>query len=198
MGQHKVEVDANHIYWIDNKKVDGLTSTLSEAGLISNYASEWYKTRGTYIHKATEYWDRGELDESTIDPQIKGYLESWKRFRKDQNYTPHPEFIEGKLFNSVLLVGMTIDRAPGPVDLKSGTTEPWHALQLSLHWATLIGEGSQELAKSPMDVYLDPDGGPPKIKAYKISELKEAYQVYCSMLHFIRWRREKYGNLQRK
>jgi hypothetical protein len=148
-------------------------------------------TRGTYIHKATEYWDKGELDEFTVDPQIKGYLESWKCFRKDQNYTPVA--IEYKIYNPILMVGTTIDRLPGPVDLKSGSPEPWHILQIAFQWKTLMSYDPYFIS-NPQDVYLDPDGGPPKVKSYKISELKEAYQVYCSMLHFIRWRREKYGS----
>ena len=189
-------LDENHHYTLDGKPLDGLTSTIAEAGLMGNFGSEWHMDRGSKIHLATEYFDKGTLDESTVDPQIQGYLESWKRFRADQNYIPID--IERQFFNSVLLVGMTIDRLPGPCDLKSGSSEPWHILQISLHWSTLIGLGLKDMAKSPMDIYLDPDGGPPKIKLYSYLELKEAYQVYCSMLHFIRWRRSAYGNLHRK
>jgi hypothetical protein len=180
-------LDENHIYHLDGRQIDGLTSTIAEAGLMGNFGTEWHMTKGTAVHLATELWDKGTLDESTVDPQIQGSLESWKRFRKDQNYTPIG--IERKFFNSVLLVGMMIDRLPGPCDLKSGSPEPWHILQISLHWSTLIGLGLKDMAKSPMDIYLDPDGGSPKVKLYSYSELKEAYQVYCSMLHFIRWRR---------
>ncbi len=188
-------LDEFHQYTLDGKSLDGLTSTIAEAGLIRG-GDPWYMGRGSAVHLATEFDDKNSLDESTVDPQIIGYLESWRRFRKDQNYTPTG--IERKFFNSVLLVGMTIDRLPGPCDLKSGSPEPWHILQISLHWSTLIGLGLKDMAKSPMDIYLDPDGGPPKVKLYSYLELKEAYQVYCSMLHFLRWRREKYGNASSK
>jgi hypothetical protein len=181
-----------HIYYWDERRVDGLTSTIDEAGLISTYASEWYKLRGTALHLATEFNDRGTLDENSVDPEIHGYLESWRKFRIEQNYTPDPQVgIEHKFYNSVLMLGMKIDRLPGPLDLKTGAPEEWHILQVAVQWATLIGDGLSHLALSPRDVYLDHDGGPPSVKNYTQVEMREAYRVYASMLHFLRWKREK-------
>lgn len=184
-------LDSQHQYRWDGKPVDGLTSTIEEAGLIGSWGNAWYLDRGSKIHLATQYWDEGTLDEETVDPKIKGYLESWKRFTKDQNYTPVE--IEYQIFNPELRVASTVDRIPGPLDLKSGSPEPWHILQIAFQWSTLLRSGLYYLTK-PMDVYLDSDGGPPKVKLYKTSEMREAYKVYCSMLYFLRWRREKYGS----
>jgi hypothetical protein len=183
----------DHRYLLDGKPIDGLTSTIAEAGLIGNYGSEWHLDKGTAVHLCTEYFDGGTLDESTIDPQIRGYLESWKQVRKDQGYTPVE--IEYPTYHPELLVGCKIDRLPGPCDLKSGSPEPWHILQIAFQWSALICHGMHDLAKSPMDVYLDPDGGPPKVKSYKTSEMREAFKIYASMLVFLRWRREKYGQI---
>ncbi len=187
----------DHRYLLDGKAIDGLTSTISEAGLMSNYGSEWYLDRGNAIHLATEFYDRGTLDEATLIPppgylDIRGYLESWKRFREDQNYTPtHIEYI---IFHPELMVGTKIDRLP-LLDIKSGSQEPWHVLQVAFQWATLriVEESSKvfDWGWTPMDIYLDPDGGPPKVKIYSPSELREAFKVYASMLMFIRWKREK-------
>lgn len=184
-------LDENHIYRLDGKPIDGLTSTIKEAGLIRN-GDPWYMDRGSKIHLATQYWDEGTLDEETVDPQIQGYLESWKRFRKDQDYTPVE--IEYQIYDPVLQVAMTIDRLAGPIDLKSGKPEPWHVLQITEQRTALINNGLSDDVTKPMDVYLDSEGGPPKVKLYKTSEMREAYKVYCSMLHFVRWRREKYGS----
>ncbi len=183
----------DHRYLLDGNPIDGLTSTIAEAGLIGNFGGEWYLERGTAIHLATELWDKGTLDESTVDPQIQGYLASWKQFRKDQGYTPVE--IEYQIYHPELLVGMKTDRLPGPCDLKSGSPEPWHILQIAAQWSTLYAHRLDKLIKNPMDVYLDPDGGPPKVKAYKFLELREAFKIYASMLVYLRWRREKYGNL---
>ena len=185
----KLELNGQHHYTLDGKGLDGLTSTIAEAGLISGYGSDWYMQRGTFIHQATEYWDKKILDENTLDPQIVPYLNSWKQFRKDQSYTP--SHIEHTIYHPDLMVGMKIDRLPGPIDLKSGVAEPWHILQIAVQWSALICHGMHDLAREPQDVYLDPDGGPPKVKPYKTSELKDAFKVYASMMVFLRWRREK-------
>jgi len=175
----------DHEYYLGNKKLDGLTSTIAEAGLIRS-SDPWFMSRGTAIHKATEFWDRRTLDESTVDPKIQGYLASWIRFRKDQNYTPKE--IEYRIYHPELMVATTIDRLP-LCDLKSGVYELWHPLQLSFHWACLKAHGMQENA--PMDVYLDPDGGPPKVRLYTQAEMREAFRIYSCLLVFIRWKREK-------
>jgi hypothetical protein len=91
-------------------------------------------------------------------------------------------------------VGTTIDRLPGPLDLKSGSPEPWHILQIAFQVVTIKIHNGLELIKTPMDIYLDPDGGLPKLEIYSPSELREAFGVYASMLYFLRWKRGKYGN----
>ena len=178
-------LDENHIYRFEGKVVDGLTSTLQEAGLIRS-GDEWFMTRGTAVHLATEYYDKMSLDESTVDPQIQGYLDSWKRFRVEQNYTPIE--IEYPIFHPELLVASKVDRLP-LLDLKTGSHAPWHVLQIGFQWVTLRIDHPSDISWAPKTVYLDPDGGSPKVKVYSTVELREAFKVYCSILHFIRWRR---------
>ena len=179
-----------HEYYLDGKRIDGLTSTIKEANL-GWKCDPWYGDRGTAVHLATEYFDKGTLDENSITDDIRGYLESWKQLRKDQKFTsiPIPTHTEYKIYHPELMVGMKIDRLPGPVDLKSGSPEPWHILQIAVQWSALICQGMHDLARSPIDIYLDPDGGPPKVKIYSSSELRQAFKVYASMLYFLRWRR---------
>lgn len=183
----------DHRYILDGKQIDGLTSTIQEAGLMGNYGSEWHMDKGMKIHLATELWDKGTLDESTVDPQIQRYLESWKQFRKDQDYTP--TYIEYPTYHPELLIGTKIDRLP-LLDIKSGPQAPWHVLQIGFQWITLRINGPKGYAYSaiswvPKDVYLDPMGGPPKVKIYTPSEMREAFRIYASMLVFLRWKREK-------
>jgi len=178
-------LDETHQYCLDGRLMDGLTSTIQEAGLIRN-SDPWYMERGTAIHLDTEHWDKETLDEDSVPDERMGYLESWIKFRRDQNYTPVE--IEYLTYHPELMVGTKIDRLP-LLDIKSGVWEKWHILQLALQWSALICHGMHEMARSPMGVYLDPDGGPPKVKLYKTSEMREAFKAYASMLHFIRWRR---------
>ncbi len=183
----------DHRYLLDGKPIDGLTSTISEAGL-TRISDPWYGERGTAVHLATEYFDKGTLDEDSVVDEIKGYLESWKQLRRNQNYTsiPIPIHTEYKTYHPELMVGMKIDRLPGPIDLKSGTPEPWHILQIAVQYKTIQIYNLYDYSKDiPMDIYLDPNGKPPKVKTYNHSQLTEAFKVYASMLHFIRWKREK-------
>ncbi len=191
MNQPKIELDENHRYTVDGKPMDGLTSTIAEAGLIRNGGDPWYLKKGSFIHKATELWDLGILEETTVDPvEVAGPLESWKRFRKDQNYTPTQ--IEWMTYHPFLMVATTVDRLP-LLDIKSGAPEAWHILQIGFQAACLRERGMSisDFAGKPMDVYLDPDGGPPKVRVYTQAEMREAFKVYSSMLYFIRWRRDK-------
>jgi hypothetical protein len=49
------------------------------------FIDPYYLTRGTYIHSATEFYDKGTLDEDSLDEAIRPYLEAYKRFRSDFN-----------------------------------------------------------------------------------------------------------------
>lgn len=176
----------DHRYLLDGKPIDGLTSTIQEASLMGNYGSEWYLTRGTAVHLATELWDKGTLDESTVDPQIQGYLESWKRFRKDQGYTPIE--IELKLYDPVYLYAGKIDRLP-LCDLKSGSFEKWHIWQLSGYWNLCKVNCLQNQCLNPLNIYLDENGGPPKVKNYTQSQIREALKDFFCILQFVRLKR---------
>lgn len=44
---------------------------------------DFYLRRGSAIHAATAMFDRGTLDESSVDPLIAPYLEAWKAFRSE-------------------------------------------------------------------------------------------------------------------
>lgn len=47
------------------------------------YGDNYYAQRGTAIHQACQYYDEGDLDEQSLDPLIKPYLESYKNFLKE-------------------------------------------------------------------------------------------------------------------
>lgn len=179
-------LDENHQYRLDGRPIDGLTATINEAGLTWN-CDPYYLARGAEIHLVTEYYDRGSNATDTIADNILPYFESWRKFRQEQNY--HPLEIEYMIHHPELIVGTKIDRLPGPLDIKSGAPQKWHILQVAFQWACLKAHNLGNLAQCPMDVYLSEDGSSPKVKTYTQSEMREAFKVYCSMLHFIRWRR---------
>jgi len=65
-----------------------VTSILKEAGLVNfdfinpdllNRASAF----GTAVHEATRLYDLNDLNENTLDPALKPYLNAWVKFKKD-------------------------------------------------------------------------------------------------------------------
>ena len=174
-----------HTYTLDGRRIDGLTSTIAEAGLIRS-SDLGYLKKGTAVHRATELWDKGTLDESTVHPDIIGYLESWKCFRKDQNYTPL--YIEKSLFDSIYLYAGTVDRLP-LLDLKSGSKEAFHKWQLAGYWNLCKINGFEKLYQNPQNIYLDSDGGPPMVLNYTQAQMREALKEFFIILSFVRLKR---------
>jgi hypothetical protein len=64
-----------------------VTSVLQFVGIRSSFEflkpadREFYLVRGKMIHKATEFYDKGTLDESVMDERIIPYVEAYKLFR---------------------------------------------------------------------------------------------------------------------
>lgn len=77
-----------HEYFIDGVKLPGVTSILKSAGLtdmsgIKSGILIRAQKFGTALHKATELWDKGVLDMSSLSAPLIPYLEAWKKFHKD-------------------------------------------------------------------------------------------------------------------
>lgn len=49
---------------------------------------EWAQERGKAVHKATELYDLGTLDHTSIHPLIQRFLGSWLQFRRDTGFEP--------------------------------------------------------------------------------------------------------------
>jgi len=175
-----------HIYLLDDKPLDGVTSVIREAGLMPSYKPkdlEWYLAKGTAIHKATELFDKGTLDESTVDPRIIGYLESWQKLSA-REFTG----IEVQLADAIYGYAGTIDRLP-LLDIKSGAPEKWHKIQLGAYYG-LCKANDMIFRPSAMAVYLQEDGAFPKVITYTIKEIQDALKIFLSALVVVRARKE--------
>jgi hydroxymethylpyrimidine pyrophosphatase-like HAD family hydrolase len=77
--------EEHHIFTVNGKVIPSVTTILKRMGMTPDYSfvDPWYAQRGTYIHKATELWENGTLDEDSVDPLISGYIEAYKAFRRD-------------------------------------------------------------------------------------------------------------------
>lgn len=77
--------EETHSFTANGKVIPSVTTILKKTGMTPDYSfvDPWYAQRGTYIHKATELWENGVLDEDSLDPAISGYVDAYKACRRD-------------------------------------------------------------------------------------------------------------------
>lgn len=165
-----------------------VTEVIKASGLMpeSEFIDPWYLGRGQATHAATEYYDKGTLDESTVSTEIAGMLESWKKYR--ERYTP--EHIELTLYDSVYKFCGKVDRLP-LLDLKGPGKSKWQRLQIGAYWHLCRVNGLTRESRKPNVVHLDPDGGPPKVDTFHTLELMELSKDFLTLLAALRIK-EKY------
>lgn len=173
--------DGSHKYFWNGKHVPNVTSILE---ILHNFDSvpadvlQAASERGTAVHLACEYWDRGILDESTVDESIVGYLEGWKSFLKDTN--PQWSMIEAQFYSEAFGYAGTLDRkgqifgCEATLDIKTSVAS--HPV-----WGVQTAAYSNGL-KSPKDkrftVQLRDNG------TYRLNEWKDStdWSVFVSLL----------------
>lgn len=133
--------EQSHIYKLDGRIIPSVTQILKAEGFIDGDFHNTVATdRGTKVHQAIQYFTEGDLDESSVDEEIAGYLEAWKSFLAAKVFTP--EWAERRFWSHNGYAG-TLDQfgtfAGGAalIDIKTGPWQPWHDLQLAAY-ATLL------------------------------------------------------------
>jgi hypothetical protein len=78
--------EPSHTYTVDGREFPSVTHILEPyTGLefvdreLLRKAAEF----GNHVHLACHLYDRGELDEDTLDPELVPYLDGWKHFLDD-------------------------------------------------------------------------------------------------------------------
>jgi len=159
---NKLELDeATHRYTLDGRKLIGVTQALS---ILDDRwkVDPFYLQRGQFIHKATELYDRDELDESTIDERIRPYLDAYIRFKADTGFVPDPNGIELLLHHPSYFYAGALDRYGFLnnnlviIDLKSGAPAKVDELQ-AVAYRELCRANNLPITKQ-FDLYLKNNG----------------------------------------
>jgi len=134
----EITLNENHRYQVNGREVDGVTDIIKSAGLMDvGWSSDWHMARGKAVHKAIEYYEQGDLDESRLDPAILPYLAGWKLFRAETGYESQEH--ERMIYHPVYQFCGTLDQIgimDGQtclVDIKTGVYQPWWALQTAAY-----------------------------------------------------------------
>lgn len=125
--------EEKHEYKLDGLVIPGVTSILSDMGLSGIHWSILDELRalknkeievchlspqalaiylagqfGKAAHKATELYDLGTLDESSLDPAIVPYLDAWRKCRGEKGISVIE--VELKMYHPVHFFATTIDK----------------------------------------------------------------------------------------
>ena len=125
-------------------QVKSVTQVIDAAGLtdfdsipIADDVKARAMLRGTYTHKATELFDRNELDVTTLDDTVRPYFSGWAKFRADTGFMPIE--IELQLLHPTLNYCGTLDRIGllggrhVTLDIKTGAACAWTRIQTAAY-----------------------------------------------------------------
>lgn len=178
---------ATHTYTCRGKVIPSVTQIISAVGLyefdfVSRQTLAVAAERGRVVHECVELFERGELDESSVDPELAGYFEAYLECRKVHAFPP-PVAIEERVFSEPYQYAGTLDQEfPGDWlnDIKTGPPSPVHGLQLSGYWLAKYG-----MSRKPQRLtgtYLKPNGDH-ELREYPYDPL-----VWLAVLTDYRWR----------
>jgi hypothetical protein len=136
-GRRMIQFDpATHTYTVEGVKFPSVTQILQAMGFVDTaFFTEHARTRGKYVHQIIGWSVTGEIDESTIDPELQGYLDAWGAFIRDTGFI---STATEKPMGSILHrfagtpdhIGM-LNKQEAVVDAKTGAIAPWVGLQLA-------------------------------------------------------------------
>lgn len=188
-----------HTYTLGGVKLPSVTTVLFDVGLydfdfISAETLRIAAERGTIVHTYCEWYEQGILDESSIDPELYGYFESYLRMKEAGLLPEKPSAIERRLFSAKYKYAGTLDQMYEDDwinDIKSGLPGAEHGLQLSAYWLA-DHENMLDKPRRLTCSYLHRDGSCGDLVEYRYDPL-----VWLAVLTDYRWRR-KNGKIKEK
>jgi hypothetical protein len=186
-----------HEYRVNGVIVPSVTQVLQSVGLpdLSGVPAdllEWKAGLGTAVHRATELDDLGDLDEESLDPAIKPYLEAYRKFKEESGFCPL--VAEGKLYHPKYQYAGTFDRICGIsngdlvlVDLKTGIADPKIVgPQLAAYVEAWHAQPNKGYIKRRYALKLNKDA------TYRLIKLdnKMDFQIFLNALNIYKWRNQ--------
>lgn len=140
----KIQFEAGaHRYYAEEDdgrrwELPGVSRILRDTGLVDEtWYTERARARGLAVHRACVLDDQGILDETTVDPEIRGELKAWREAKAILQ--PQIGGIEVVVWDLVLGFAGRADRLgfingrDAVWDLKSGSKASWHRKQVAFY-----------------------------------------------------------------
>ena len=200
METNLIFVEETHTYLKDGRvPVASVTQILESAGLvcyqgIPDGVLEHKADIGTAAHAATHYLDQGELDWSTVDDEVLGYVRGWEKFRAEANFVLLKDGIERRGIASMdgMEYGYTYDRDgvlngfPAILEIKctAGVEISWGPQTAGYEHALRQLDGR---ARRRVAVHLKPNA---TYSLVPLSDTKD-YQIFKAALLLESWKKSK-------
>lgn len=170
-----------HIYTLsgdgDDRILPSVTQILQDNNLgfdfnrLTNIDLAWHQDKGVKTHLACEYLDKGILDWKSVAPEILGYVKSYQLGKHEYKF----EVLETEMivFDKLHRFAGTLDRiirfhqsqVVAQFDIKSGMPHVSHGDQTA-GYNICLDDTKYSRHIPRYGLYLDKDGGLPKLKAY--------------------------------
>ena len=186
--------EEDHTYWLSGLRLESVTEIL-EGSRIADYrfSNEEAMTRGSFVHTATEFIDRGSLDWSALDDTLRPYCEAYQRFIEDKR----PEILlsEKAMYHPTLLFAGTPDRVMRMddsiilPDLKSGAPSRATAVQVSAY-RELVSVSEGITCRKLFSLHLKNNGKYQLSEPISLMDAKRYYNVFLAALCVERYKKE--------
>ncbi len=180
-----------HVYTLGERVLPSVTEILKGAGIVDDrWWTEAGRWRGSAVHLACWYDDQNDLNESTLDPQLRGYLDAYRKFKVQAGFVPTD--IETPLYNDLLGYAGTPDRI-GELeggrlclpDLKSGASSKVTRYQTVAYAACL--PSPRKYVR--MEVRLKPNGNY-SLQVYEPKDYDRDFRRWQAIIEVFHLRRE--------
>jgi len=187
----------DHTYWCGEEKIPGVTTIIETVcqsfASIPDQLLIPAQERGTAVHKATELDDLEILDIDSLDADLHGYLEAWRKFRATHKFEPdrieallaHPKLRYAGQADRIGKITWNKRRQNVLLDIKTGQPAAGTALQTAAY-LDAHKEMTGAKTKLRMSVHLRENG------EYRVVEYKDPSDLRCfrAMLTAYRWMTE--------
>lgn len=187
--------EATHVYMLDDRLVPSVTQCLSVINnLYDNVSPELLERArmfGVHCHRMVDLFNRGELDEERLDPELVRYLATYKQFLFDSKF----EMVESecKVASKVLGYAGTFDGKGRRQKLKT----------VAQTWLIDLKSGAVPRTVGPQTAaYRAAHPEPPRRRAYLqlardryvFKELADVSDmtIFQSALNCFRWRNPRF------
>jgi hypothetical protein len=108
-------VPEEHAYIQDGVRIISVTQILNAVGLVDyshipESVLDHKAEIGTAAHAAAHYFDEGDLNWSTVDPEVAPYVQAWIKFREETQFIPRLIEQRGIAKLRGMSYGYTLDR----------------------------------------------------------------------------------------